>query len=171
VDDLLHRAQVHSLLISAAPAIDLSFSYRNLDPAYRSMRADAFTENSRPVNEYGFYAGITLRPAAGWQVNAYADRFVFPWLRYRVNAPTTGFDQLFEVKYRPDKKSEYAFRFHVRNKPINEGEEFPVQAPEDQVKHQLRIQYHTELSPQLISRSRLECLWLSMKTQLMRRDF
>ena len=65
-----HGAQlafVQGALISLGENLDLSFLYRNISPAFQSLYSDAFTENSVPNNEKGFYAGLSFRPAAGLQ--------------------------------------------------------------------------------------------------------
>ena len=55
----------------------MSFLYRNISPSFRSLYSDAFTENSVPNNEKGFYAGLSFKPVTGLQAAMYYDLFIF----------------------------------------------------------------------------------------------
>ena len=98
-----HIAFIQGALISLGDNIGMSFLYRNISVAYQSLYSDAFTENSMPNNEKGFYSGISIRPVAGLQLEMYYDIFMFPWLKYRVDAPSAGRDLLFQAAYQPNK--------------------------------------------------------------------
>ncbi|MBK7375217.1 MAG: hypothetical protein IPJ02_06605 [Chitinophagaceae bacterium] len=74
------KAFVNGLIISVSSVADLSLLYRNISRSYQSLYTAAFTESTQPVNENGFYAGLTLRPGNSWQVDAYADLYEFPGL-------------------------------------------------------------------------------------------
>jgi len=58
-----------------------------------------------------------VRPAARWEVSAYFDQFRFPWLRYRVGAPSHGDDALLRIAYTPTKTSLLYAQYRVRLKP------------------------------------------------------
>ena len=96
-------AFIQGMLMSVANNVDVSLLYRNISPAYQSLYTSAFTENTFPTNEKGLYTGISIKPAMGWRVDAYADVYKFPWLRYRVDAPTTGKEYMFQLTYQPNK--------------------------------------------------------------------
>lgn len=114
-----HKAIVAGLLTSPDPRVDIAIVYRNIDKAYQSLFSNAFTENSMPTNESGLYTGLVIRPFAYWQVNAYADFFSFPWLKYRVNAPSNGYDYLVQLTCTPSKRVEIYSRYRYRSKPLN----------------------------------------------------
>lgn len=120
IDRYFSKAFVNGILLSVDPRVDISFVHRDIAKAYRAMNGDAFTENTTPNNEKGFYTGISVRPASGWKLNAYADIFYFPWLKYRVDAPAAGADYLLQLIYTPDKKTELNTRFRYGNKPANQ---------------------------------------------------
>jgi hypothetical protein len=65
VDKNFHKAFINGALLSVDPKVDLSFLYRNIQKEYQSLFGNAFTENTMPVNEKGFYTGIAIRPMAG----------------------------------------------------------------------------------------------------------
>lgn len=109
-------ALVVGAVISPATTIDLFLLARNINKSYRALQANAFTESTLPENERGLYLGITLRPHPQIRIDAYADQYVFPWLRHRVNAPSAGSDQLLQFHYRPHKRSELLFRYRLERK-------------------------------------------------------
>ncbi|NDF98490.1 MAG: helix-hairpin-helix domain-containing protein, partial [Chitinophagia bacterium] len=109
-------AFVVGAIITPAATVDLFLLARNISKSYRAVQANAFTESSGPENEKGFYSGITLRPHPHIRVDAYGDQFIFPWLRYRVNAPSAGSDYLLQLHYHPHKKAELLIRYRTESK-------------------------------------------------------
>lgn len=161
VDKNLNTAFVNGALLSVDPRVDVSLFHRTIKPAYQAFYGNAFTENTLPTNEEGFYAGMNFRPAIGWKVAAYADFFNFPFLRYRVNAPTRGYEYLAQVNYAPDKLTEIYLRYRSKNKPLNlSGNTAPANFPEDNIRKNLRLQFSRQISPVLTLRSRTEVIWM-----------
>ncbi len=119
-------ATVNGLLMSVDRHVDLSLLYRNYSDRYTSLYAQAFGESSRPQNESGFYAGIIIRPAASWQINAYSDFFRFPWLRYRIDAPSSGKEHFLQINFNPSKVLNTYVRYRYKQKPINLIKENPM---------------------------------------------
>ncbi|GAA4737910.1 ComEA family DNA-binding protein [Flavisolibacter ginsenosidimutans] len=160
VDRLFNAATIHGVLISAAPNVDLSFLYRNLSFRYQSLFGNAFTDNSLPANEHGIYTGITIRPALGWQVAAYTDFYQFPFLKYRVSAPSSGWDYLLQLSYTPDKRTEIYLRCRTENKPLNDaGTTQVVSYPVDKIKQNLRLQFARQVRNDLLVKGRTEVIW------------
>ncbi len=94
----------------------MSFVYRNISPGYQSLYTNAFTESTFPTNEKGLYTGISIRPHSFWRLDAYADFYKFPWLRYLVDAPTIGVDYLAQLTYKPNKQLEVYARYRTETK-------------------------------------------------------
>lgn len=88
---------------SLSKQVDFSLLWRNYDRNFHSFYASGFAENTRPINEQGVYLGIQIRPEKRWKINAYYDFFKFPWLRYRVYAPSTGYEWLARISYQPSR--------------------------------------------------------------------
>lgn len=88
---------------SLSKQVDFSFLWRKYDPNFHSFYATGFAENTRPINEQGIYLGIQIRPEKRWKINAYSDFFRFPWLRYRVYSPSSGYEWLARVSFQPNK--------------------------------------------------------------------
>ena len=70
----------------------------------------------------GFYAGISIRPAAAWRFDAYGDIYKFPWLKYLVDAPSYGKDFLAQLTYTPNKQVEIYTRFRNETKQANQSD-------------------------------------------------
>jgi hypothetical protein len=163
IDNKFHHAFVNGALISVDPKADVSIFYRNIQKQYQSLFGNAFTENTNPVNEKGFYAGLLLRPAAGWQLNGYADFFQFPWIKYLVNSPTNGFDYLVQLNYQPNKVFGMYLRFRNQNKPTDSSGSGAIYFPSDQLKQNVRIHLFQQLSRKLSINTRVEMLWFNQR--------
>jgi len=159
-DDHRHTASVQGALLSPDARVDLSLLYRRIDKGYQSLYSNAFTESTAPVNENGLYAGIAFRPVYGVQVNAYADIFQSPWLKYRVDAPAGGSEYLVQLSWTPDKETELYIRYKQASKPINRGDTNPVTAMVVPVRKQdLRLQYSMAAGREWTLRQRVELSW------------
>lgn len=123
LDARMNPAILSGLLISLHRKIDLSFLVRNISTAYQTINGNAFTESSLPGNERGVYLGISIKPRTDLRIDCYADIYTYPWLRYRVNAPSSGRDLLMQVNYMPDKQTEVYGRFRLREKEVNQGDD------------------------------------------------
>ena len=160
----LDKAFINGLLISMAANVDLSLLYRNIERGYQSLYTNAFTESTYPNNEKGFYTGISIRPTNSWRVDAYADFYKFPWLRYRVDAPTTGSDYMLQATYKPSKQLEIYSRYRSEAKAINYNPEpitlSPVMAKPRQ---SWRTQISYRINNPITLRNRTEIVWFDKK--------
>jgi len=80
---------------------ELSLLFRNFDRDFYTFTANAFSENTIPQNEQGFYWGLKHSFNKRYSVSGYFDLFRFPWLRYRGYAPSDGNEWLFRCNYAP----------------------------------------------------------------------
>lgn len=157
-----NKAFVNGLIISVSSVADLGLLYRNISRSYQSLYTAAFTESTQPVNENGFYAGITLRPGNSWQVDAFADLYKFPWLKYRVDAPSIGSDYLLQVTYRPHRQLEMYTRYHAESKPVNENPgNLPLSPLLQQARQNWRTQISYRVSRAVTLRNRAEIVWFN----------
>ena len=159
-----YPAFVNGLLLSVANNIDMSFFYRNISKGYQSLYTNAFTESTLPTNEKGFFTGISIRPHMNWRIDAYADVYRFPWLKFRVNAPTEGKDYMIQVNYKPNKQFEIYTRYKAESKSINFNSTLQTLSP---VIAQPRKNWRTHLSYKLNAeftfRTRAEVVWFDKK--------
>ncbi len=159
-DNLLNTAFVHGLIISLDTKIDAALLYRNISKAYRSVNANAFTENGSPVNEQGFYTAVSLRPTTSWKLDIYADMYHFPWLRYRVDAPSAGSDYLLQAAFSPGKSVAVTVCYQQQTKMINQPGAITNTTPVNPTGLQkLRLQANMVLNRQVTIRNRTELHW------------
>lgn len=119
MSDNHHLAMLHGMLAAVAPAIDLALVYRHYDRAYQSLYANAIGESFRPANESGFYSAITWRLLKPLTLNAYFDSFRFPWLKYRVDAPSGGHDVQANALYMLSKQRSIYMGYHSKVHGLN----------------------------------------------------
>ncbi|MEB2781695.1 helix-hairpin-helix domain-containing protein [Algoriphagus sp. C2-6-M1] len=95
------KGNILGFVSSLSKQVDFSFLWRKYDTNFHSFYANSFSESTRPVNEQGIYLGIQVQPISKWKINAYYDFFRFPWLRYRLYAPSKGYEWLARISYQP----------------------------------------------------------------------
>ncbi|PQA54126.1 ComEA family DNA-binding protein [Siphonobacter curvatus] len=110
---------VSGVLTSFSKRWDGSLIFRRYDRNFHSFYANAFSENSRNINETGLYLGGKYTPNRRWQVGAYLDYFRFPWLKYLVDQPSQGFGTLIRGTYRPRKTAQWTIQAFYEQKEKN----------------------------------------------------
>jgi hypothetical protein len=154
-DKNFHPASVSGVMSSLGASLDLAVLYRRIPASYQTVYGNAFTENTLPVNESGFYTGISIKPKSGWRIDLYGDLFSFPWLKYRLNAPMDGLQYLVQVTYKAGKQTEIYSRYRYRMKPLNiEDDEETI--PGLQLIRNWRSQISHQLNRTILLRSRVE---------------
>ncbi len=113
--------------INAYPSdrLTLTISYRNISPAYKVLYASPFMESENVSNEKGVYVGVKALISKMFSFSAYADYFSFPWLRFQINAPSTGKAFLAQLDMVPFRHLSMYFRFRYQQKAEN------ISSPED----------------------------------------
>jgi hypothetical protein len=140
-------ATVNNFLINPASTVDLIFSYRNYARDYNAFYGKAFSESSTVQNEKGFYSGVKFHPFKKWEVSAYIDYFQFPWLKYGVNAPSSGTDGLIQLIYRHNAALQMNLRYKYKEKSknaIQENEKETFILPYKQHRWRYQLEYQTE---------------------------
>jgi hypothetical protein len=98
--------------------LTLNLLYRKYSPEYYSIYANAYGKNSSVSNETGYCLNGNLIVNRYFNVLFQADIFQYPWLKYRINAPSDGVELYLateysgdwlkaSVRYRYSKKPEY----------------------------------------------------------------
>jgi hypothetical protein len=164
VDEDQDKAFINGLLINTDSRVAMSFLYRNISRGYQSLYANAFTENTYPNNESGFYSGITITPNDVLRIDAYADFYHFPWLKYRTDAPTSGNDYMIQFTYQPNKQVEIYTRFRRENKPGNYNpNSFALNPVAGRPKEGFRTHFSYKLDSRFTFRSRVELAWFDKR--------
>jgi hypothetical protein len=163
-DKNFNRAFINGLLVSVDPRVDISLVQRTISATYQSVNGNAFTENTYPTNETGFYAGITIRPAAAWRLDAYGDIYKFPWLKYSADAPGYGREFLTQLTYTPNRQVEIYTKFRNESKQANQTgnttiTNYLIALP----RQNWRLQVSYKLNTAIALRNRVELLWYDNK--------
>ncbi|MDE0472401.1 MAG: hypothetical protein OXH57_10710 [Ekhidna sp.] len=95
---------VGGFLGSLSKTVDFAMILRNFDRDFHSFYGNAFSENSRNINEKGVYWGLTISPNRYHKFNVYYDRFIFPWLKFGTESPSVGNEWLIRYMHRPNRK-------------------------------------------------------------------
>lgn len=155
-------ATVNGLMMGLDTRLDAAVLVRSIPANYQSVNGSAFTEGTRPNNEQGIYTGITFRPVAGIRVDAYADYWYFPFLRYRVNAPSQGSGYLVQLLAKPNKQAELYIRYRTETKEQNNlAGEWPVQPVNAFPQQNLRVQVSYKIIPSVVLHQRTEMVWVN----------
>lgn len=148
---------LNGALISLSPQITTALLYRNYDRNYHSVLSAPVSEGSRAINERGFYAGLNIRFSRRWEWVTYTDFFQFPWLRFQVDAPSSGYEVLSQVTHRPNRNTQIYFRYKQESKERNVR--LPGSATNSiktGIKNNYRIQIDYKLSDRFTLKNRAE---------------
>jgi hypothetical protein len=160
VDKRGSTAFTNGVLASIDPKMDVAMLYRHMAKSYQAVQGNAFTENVAPGNEQGLYMGLTIRPAAAWRINGYADFFKFPWLKYRVDAPSGGQDYMMHLNYQPRRGVEMYLRYRREQKGGNEWTmDSTIRFAGRRTRQNLRLHGTYVHSPSVTLKSRAESIW------------
>lgn len=107
-----------------SPRVDFAMVFRNYARDFHALRGASFAEGSRNINESGIYWGFKYTLNRKFFLTAYYDTFQFPWLRFRVNAPSEGNDYLVRLNYLPN--SSVKMYLQYRNKIKEENTTDPL---------------------------------------------
>jgi len=146
---------VGGLVSSLSKTIDLAVLIRNYERDFHTFHGNAFAEGSRNINEKGIYWGLAIRPTNKHQFNLYYDRFRFPWLRFRADAPTNGSEWLIRYSYLPAKKVKLFAQLRSQTRQITEPFE-NLNMLVDQVRHNYLLNVDYELNEQFRLRTRIQ---------------
>lgn len=131
--------------------------FRSYAKDYQAYYGKSFAQSSSVQNEQGVYMGIQLSPIARWKVSAYADLFRFPWLKYGVDAPSSGTEYMVQADYSVWNKLSTYLRYRCRKKESNRTPEgHPETAVLPYKQHRIRWQLIYTPVPGLSLRSSVD---------------
>src|SRR5690606_38161993 len=125
---------------------------------YYAVFAQALGEGSSVVNEEGIYMGGMYHPNRKIEWLNYVDLFRFPWLRYRVDQPSEGFDVLSTFTCNWYKIGRISLRYRHRVRLDNNSVPFAGRPIVDVLKDQLRVAFQYKLPKRWEIRKRAEGL-------------
>ncbi len=119
IDKDAHIAVLNGFSTALASQLSFSLLHRYYQKNYNSHYALAFGENSKVQNEHGMYYGLEFYPIPKLKLAAYADMFKFEWLKYRVDAPSSGYEYLLNAGYLVSRHFSINFKYKTEQKRIN----------------------------------------------------
>jgi hypothetical protein len=149
-----HFASLNTFMFFLTPEITLGTLHRHYDKEYYSYYANAFRENSTVNNEDGFYLGTEMRYSKSWLM-LYADVFSFPWLKYTVNTPSSGYEVFLEYGIKMN-TSEICFRLESLEKPENKNVNVTLYEVQPKTRRRFRINSKVPVGTRLLFQNRLE---------------
>ena len=121
--------------------VQLGIIGRSYNRFFNSRYTAGFSEGSGVANENGIYTAITVLPAKGWKITGYVDVFSFPWLKYRVNSPSTGRELAAQTEYTVNANFDITVRYRYKQTLQNYSESVSQIIPViEEVNHRLRLE-------------------------------
>ncbi len=115
------KAYLAGINFQRSSEFGITVLYRNYARDYHNYFSNAYSFGTECSNESGIYAGFFTQLNKFLQLSAFADHFRFPWLRYRVDAPSYGKEYMVQLLYRLSKENLVTFRYSYNNKPQNDA--------------------------------------------------
>ena len=149
-------ASINGIISSLSPKVSLVLMHRRYTKNYHSFFSQAISESSNTVNESGFYSALSLKFDSKWDLFTYSDFFRFPWLKFRVNAPSSGYEIFAQINYRMDKKLKLSSRFKQQVREENPEGIIAGSGLETVDKQNYRIEISYSINDRFSLRNRVE---------------
>lgn len=160
-------AFINGLMSSISPKVSVVLLHRLYPENYHSFFNQAVAEASNAINENGFYSGLAIKPGPKWDISVYSDFFRFPWLKFGVDAPSTGHELFGQVSYNPSKKTKWAVRYKLEQKQENDDIDNAINILQDVRKQSYRVEWSSKVNKNITLRNRLELANYKKETQKM----
>jgi hypothetical protein len=148
-------ATLNAFQWSASSGLRALILYRYYDRRYQALYGNAFSQNSTIQNEEGLYLSMQWAPIPYWRVSGYADFFRFPWVKYGIDAPSSGQEYMFQADFNKIKNTIVSIRYRFRQREKNVTEEHEVSVkPVD--RHRIRLQITHKSSDLMTLRTTIE---------------
>lgn len=166
------KAMIAGASFNPDPRLALSAIYRNYSKDYQNLMSNAFGENSKNSNEKGFYIGMLAQLHRRLSLTAYADHFSFPWLKYRVDAPSRGSEYSARFTYTPSRRTEIQLQYRAQKKQLNPSEaDTYTTFPKVESRQNFRININVRPTSALVLKSRVETILYQMEGSGTRHGF
>jgi hypothetical protein len=150
------KAMINGAMASLSPRISAVILHRNYDKTYHNFFSSAIGEGTETNNEQGWYAGLNYRLPGSLTLSLYGDYFKFPWLKYRVNAPSSGYEILSQLAYTRGKIFKAVVRFKREQKQQNPDANSSNKRLENVIKYQYRLEWNLKINQKFNFHQRAE---------------
>jgi hypothetical protein len=150
-------AHVHGLILNLDKNSELTLLYRHYDRDFHSFAGAAIHEGSGIHNEAGLYLGLEFRPTSRWKINAYADTWRHPWLKFGADAPSHGTEYRARFTYSIRRSLTVYMEIRQKNREANfRNNTSPIDYLSDTQQRHLRLHLAKTVSKALEFRTRLD---------------
>ncbi len=149
-------ALLHGAMASLSPKISIVLLHRSYDKTYHNFFSKAIGEGSETNNENGWYMGINYSLSRNLSWSLYGDYFKFPWLKYRVDAPSKGYEFLSRLSYTRGKNFKAEIRFKTEQKQQNTDAGNIHKELENVIKQNYRLEWKWKINKKFSFNQRSE---------------
>jgi hypothetical protein len=149
-------AFINGAIVSLTPQVSAIVFHRNYQKNYHSFYNQAIGENSVSTNEKGFFGGLQYKSGRKYEFTFYADLFKSPWLKFRVDAPSSGHEMLGQFTYAPNKVTKFIFRYKLEEKEQNTSSDAIINFLEYVRKQNYRFEIQYKVNKNFNLRNRAE---------------
>jgi hypothetical protein len=149
-------ALLSGIMASISPTFSAVVVYRNYSREHITFYSQPLGEGSGAVNENGVYAGFHFTPSRKWSLSVYGDLARFPWLRYRVDEPSSSFQLIAQLGYTAGKNLAMQLKINIKKGEQNDTSGLPVNPVVHFKKDNLRLGLQWKINPRLTIENRAE---------------
>ena len=117
-------AYINGSLISLGKNISFTAVHHQYPINFHSIKSNAFGSNTLPANESGIYFGLQLKLSKSVTFSGYINQDQFPFMKYRVDFPSTGISKGLALNYQPNKTSSFQIRYKSKAREFNLTENY-----------------------------------------------
>ena len=110
---------IGGLVASLNTKTEWAINFRNYQKDFHTFYGSAFSESTKNINEKGIYTGLKYTIKKGLVLSGFYDSFQFPWLKFSVDGPSSGFDYQLRIAFQPNKIFNQYLVFHHEEKEKN----------------------------------------------------
>lgn len=149
-------ATVNGLLAGLSRHVVAAILFRSYDKEYQALSPNAFGESAAANNEKGLYTGLEITPGNRWKIQLYHDIWTHPWLRFNVDAPSSGNEYFGRITYTIKRRLEIYLQFRHKQTQTNSDDETHIAKLAEQRRSNVRLHLNNMLDKSLQLRTRAE---------------
>jgi len=150
-------AFIQNLMLQPAYGYTFFISFRDYSPAYRAPFGNCLGESGLPQNERGVFLAATMLLSSKVSIRSFADFYQYPWLKYRIDAPSAGSEQQLQLEWKVSPVALLILKIGNKNRPLNMAVDSNIlNKIENQHRLNIRLSGRFLVSKQITLRSRVE---------------
>ena len=159
-------ATLNTLRVKVVDRLHLTLLHRYYAHDFWALEGRSIAASSDVRNEQGIYLGAEWQPHRRLQLTAYADGYHFPYLRYRVSAPSYGTDGTISARYTVNDSHnlQLRYRFRLKQRDVSNGYRLPNGGLLNEWTHRIRLQWNGALTPRLTCQALTEACLVQAET-------